>query len=53
MIIDIFEKDLEDDINVKSLKNRFYDNFEIWNFIYFSIFIFAIHEENNLYINDI
>lgn len=37
-----------DDINVKSLKNRAYDPLEIWNLIYFSIFLFSICEENKI-----
>ena len=51
--IEIFEKSLFDDINVRALKNRIYNTFEIWNLIYFSIFVFSILEENNLQIGKI
>ncbi len=46
ILLDLFDKDIDDDINVKALKNRIYDSSEIWNMIYFSIFVFAIYEEN-------
>ena len=51
--IEIFEKSLADDINVRALKNRIYNNYEIWNLIYFSIYIFSILEENKLEIGKI
>lgn len=44
--IEIFDKDLNDDINLRALKNRRYINEEIWNLIYFSVFVFAMHEES-------
>ncbi len=53
MIIDIFDKDLDDDINVKALKNRIYKDVEIWNLIYFSIFVFSIFEEHSIPIDPI
>lgn len=48
MNLDPFDKDLDDDIQIKSLKNRKYDSVEIWNIIYFSTFVFACLEENKL-----
>ncbi len=53
MKIDIFDKDLEDDLNVKALKNRLYDTFEIWNLIYFTVFVFAIMEDYRIKIGSI
>ena len=44
---------MEDDISVKALKNRIYDDIEVWNIIYFSIFTFACLEENHLPIGQI
>ena len=41
MKIEYFEKDLNDDVNVKALKNRYYEDDEIWNIIYFAVFVFA------------
>ena len=46
--IEIFDKDLNDDINLRALKNRRYINEEIWNLIYFSVFVYAMHEEASL-----
>lgn len=48
MVIEHFDKDLEDDISVKALKNRIYDDIEIWNIIYFTVFLFACFEDNGL-----
>ena len=48
-----FDKDLYDDLNIKSLKDTNYNNFEIWNLIYFSIFVFSILEEHKIKIEKI
>ena len=53
MKIEYFEKDLDDDVNVESLKNRIYEHDEIWNLIYFSIYIFAELEKSKISISKI
>jgi len=48
--MDVFEKDLWEDIYLKALKGRHYHDIEIWNLIYFCIFVLAIIEENDFII---
>ena len=51
--IEVFDKDLNDDINLRALKNRKYISEEIWNLIYFSVFVFAMLEDAGLEITSI
>ena len=51
--IEVFDKDLNDDVNLRSLKNRRYIGEEIWNLIYFSVFVFAMLEDAGLEITTI
>ena len=51
--IDCFDKDLNDDINLRSLKQRSFSCEEIWNLIYFSIFVFSLLEEADIEIKPI
>lgn len=51
--IEVFDKDLNDDINLRALKNRRYLNEEIWNLIYFSVFVCAMLEDAGIEITTI
>ena len=50
MIIENFDKDLNEEINFRKLRNLRYTKKDIWNLIFFASFVFSVLEENNIVI---
>ena len=53
MKLTFFEKDLQDDIILRGMLKKEFQEEEIWQFVYFSVILFSILEENYIDIKPI